>query len=77
MTILIQNGTIQSDKTKFSRDEIEKWHAGFMRDCPTGKEHGFEIYTRRIPNGPFGLQSVENMTSITYFTFIEKKNNNS
>ena len=73
MTILIQNGTIQSDKTKFSRDEIEKWHAGFMRDCPTGKEHGFEIYTRRIKNGPFGLQSVENMTSITYFTFIEKK----
>ena len=48
MTILIQNGTMQSDKTKFSRDEIEKWHAGFMRDCPTGKEHGFEIYTRLI-----------------------------
>ena len=41
-TFLIQNGTIQSDKTKFSRDEIEKWHAGFMRDCPTGKESGFE-----------------------------------
>ena len=42
LTFLIQNGTIQSDKTKFSRDEIEKWHAGFMRDCPTGKENGFE-----------------------------------
>ena len=50
VTFLIQNGTIQSDKTKFSRDEIEKWHAGFMRDCPTGKENGLENKFKHVIN---------------------------
>jgi len=53
-----------SDKTKFSRDEIEKWHAGFMRDCPTGKlqrSEFVEIYNKFFPHG--------NATKFSQFVF--------
>lgn len=43
-----------SEKTGFDHDEIYKWHAGFMKDSPTGEMQLSEfiaIYRELFPNG--------------------------
>ena len=43
-----------SKKTGFDHDEIYKWHAGFMKDSPTGEMQLSEftaIYRELFPNG--------------------------
>ncbi|UJR22814.1 hypothetical protein I4U23_025844 [Adineta vaga] len=40
--------------TKYSEKEICEWHAGFLRDCPTGKldkKKFVEVYKQFYPNG--------------------------
>jgi Ca2+-binding EF-hand superfamily protein len=40
--------------TNFSRQEIEEWHAGFMRDCPNArlnKKQFVNEYKKFYPNG--------------------------
>ncbi|CAF1464091.1 unnamed protein product [Rotaria sordida] len=40
--------------TKFTENEIQQWHAGFVRDCPTGrldKKKFVEFYKKFYPDG--------------------------
>ena len=40
--------------TKYSEKEIREWHAGFIRDCPSGKldkKKFVEVYKQFYPNG--------------------------
>jgi neurocalcin delta len=40
--------------TKYTEKEIRDWHAGFIRDCPTGKldkKKFAEVYKQFYPNG--------------------------
>ena len=53
-----------SKQTGFDHDEIDKWHRGFVRDCPTGKLQKSEfvpIYRELFPNG--------NATTFSEFIF--------
>lgn len=51
-------------RLKSDHEEIEKWHRGFVRDCPTGKLQKSEfvqIYRELFPNG--------NATTFSEFIF--------
>jgi len=40
--------------TKYTEKEIQQWHAGFIRDCPTGrlnKKKFVQVYKEFYPNG--------------------------
>ena len=50
----ILNWIIELNCLKVAEDEIVAWHAGFRKDCPTGKLTLFEfskIYAQFFPQG--------------------------
>ena len=42
------------DSTQYNRDQVIKWHAGFIKDCPNGeldKKKFTEVYKELYPEG--------------------------
>merc|ERR1712048_859173 len=71
-----------SEKTNFAEDEIVAWHAGFRKDCPTGKLTLFEfskIYAQFFPLGNpekfasfvFNVFDVDGDKSIGFEEFLQ------
>jgi Ca2+-binding EF-hand superfamily protein len=67
--------------TKMSREEILKWHAGFMIDCPSGrlsKKEFMKIYEELFPSGRakkfcelvFNVFDKEKLNTIDFGEFI-------
>jgi len=53
--------------TKYSEKEIREWHAGFLRDCPSGKldkKKFVEVYKQFYPNG-----KADNFCKFAFDTF--------
>ncbi len=59
--------------TKMSREEILKWHAGFMIDCPSGrlsKKEFMKIYEELFPTG-----KAKKFCELVFNVFDKEKSN--
>jgi Ca2+-binding EF-hand superfamily protein len=53
-TLNEDNITMLLNNTKYSREQIQQWHAGFLKDCPKGlldKKKFTEVYKEFYPQG--------------------------
>ena len=71
-----------SEETNFSKDEVKKWYAGFMKDCPTGEMQRTEfvkVYSEMFPNGDasnfsnyiFNVSDHDGNGSVSFDEFIK------